>query len=141
MKEVNDVSNLIAWLYSYAFKHKIGVLQIFTKPEYSSLSDKSKRLIIININWKNKKELPFIIGHEIGHILAGESGLSNYCGTPLTPNERRADLFSLSLIFEYASNQYDSFDEPIQFIEQYGIPYRMLADTKALYKRSNKLVF
>lgn len=71
------MSNLISWLYSYAFKHKIGVLQIFTKPEYSSLSDKSKRLIIINVNWKNKKELPFIIGHEIGHILAGEPGLSN----------------------------------------------------------------
>ena len=127
------MSNLIAWLYNYAFKHKIGVLQIFTKPEYSSLSDKSKQLIIININWKNKKELPFIIGHEIGHILAGEPGLSNYCGTPLTPNERRADLFSLNLIFNYASKQYDCFDEPIQFIEQYGIPYRMLADTCLLY--------
>lgn len=141
MKEVNGVSNLISWLYSYAFKHKIGVLQIFTKPEYSSLSDKSKRLIIINVNWKNKKELPFIIGHEIGHILAGQPSLSNYCGTPLTPNERRADLFSLNLIFEYASNQYDSFDEPIQFIEQYGIPDRMLADTVNLYKRNRQLVF
>ncbi|WP_103751724.1 hypothetical protein [Lactobacillus panisapium] len=135
------MSNLIAWLYSYAFKHKIGVLQIFTKPEYSSLSDKSKRLIIININWKNKKELPFIIGHEIGHILAGEPGLSNYCGTPLTPNERRADLFSLSLIFEYASNQYDSFDEPFLFLQQYGIPIRMLDDACNLFKKHDDLVF
>ena len=76
MKEVKDVSDLIKWLYSYAFDHKIGVLQITTAKEYSSLADKNKRTIVINNNWKNKKELPFIIGHEIGHIMEGNPGFS-----------------------------------------------------------------
>lgn len=141
MKGVSGVSDLIAWLYSYAFKHRIGAFQLITEPEYSSLADKSKRLIIINTNWQNKKELPFIIGHEIGHIMAGDPGLSYYCGTTLTSNERRADLFSLNLIFEYAAAQFDCFEEPIQFLQQYGIPYRMLADTVNLYKRNSQLVF
>ena len=141
MKGVRDVSDLIAWLYSYAFKHRIGVFQLITKPEYSSLADKSKRLIIINTNWKNKKELPFVIGHEIGHIMAGDPGLSYYCGTTLTPNERRADLFSLNLIFDYAARQYDCFDEPGIFMSQFGIPYRMKDDTYKLFKNNKDLLF
>lgn len=135
------MSDLIKWLYSYAFDHKIGVLQITTAKEYSSLADKNKRTIVINKNWKNKKELPFIIGREIGHIMEDNPGLSYYCDTSLTPNERRADLFSLNLIFEYAMLQYDSYEEPYLFLQQYGIPIRMLDDACNLFKKHDDLVF
>lgn len=135
------MNDLIEYQFDFAFKHNIGVLQINTKKEYNSLADTSKNLIIINTNWKNKKELPFIIGHEIGHLIDGESGLSYYCGTSLTSNERHADLFSLNMIFEYACLQYDSFNEPNQFIQSYGIPIRMLDDATELFKKNKTIVF
>lgn len=135
------MNDLIEYQFDFAFKHNIGVLQINTKKEYNSLADTSKNLIIVNTNWKNKKELPFIIGHEIGHLIEGESGLSYYCGTSLTSSERHADLFSLNMIFDYACLQYDSFSEPSQFIQQYGIPIRMFDDASNLFKKHDDLVF
>lgn len=73
--------------------------------------------------------------------MSGDPGLSYYCSTTLTPNERRADLFSLNLIFDYAARQYDCFDEPGIFMSQFGIPYRMKDDTYKLFKNNNDLLF
>lgn len=135
------MSDLIKWLYSYAFDHKIGVLQITTAKEYSSLADKNKRTIVINNNWKNKKELPFIIGHEIGHLMDGDVGLSYYCGNALTSKEHHADLYSLNLIFDYATRQYDCFNEPSGFMQAYGIPVRMYDDVVNLFSKNRDLLF
>lgn len=141
MKGAKDVNDLIKYLFDFAFDHDIGVLLISTSKEYNSLADKTKKTIIINTNWKNQNELPFIIGHEIGHLMEGEPGLSFFCGTSLSSKERKADLFSLNIIFEYATLQYDSYEEPIQFIQQYGIPDRMLNDAFRLFKKNDDLVF
>lgn len=141
MKGAKGVNDLIQYLFNFAFDHNIGVLLLSTSKEYNSLADKTKKTIIINTNWKNQNELPFIIGHEIGHLMEGEPGLSYFCGTSLNSKERKADLFSLNIIFEYATLQYDTYEEPIQFIQQYGIPYRMLNDAFRLFKKNDDLVF
>lgn len=141
MKGAKGVNDLIQYLFNFAFDHNIGVLLLSTSKEYNSLADKTKKTIIINTNWKNQNEIPFIIGHEIGHLMDGEPCLSYFCGTSLSSKERTADLFSLNIIFEYATLQYDSFEEPIQFIQQYGIPNRMLDDAYRLFKKNNDLVF
>lgn len=54
---------------------------------------------------------------------------SFYCAKPLSSEEHKADLYSLNIIYDYAAEQFDTFEEPIQFIQQYGIPFRMLDDT------------
>ncbi|WEV51637.1 hypothetical protein OZX69_02790 [Lactobacillus sp. ESL0731] len=135
------MNDLIQYLLNFALDQGFSVAQICEAEEYRSLADKSKKLIIINTNWRNKAELPFIIGHEIGHLVDGDLGISSYCGTTLTSKERHADLYSLNLIFDYATNQYDCYQEPGQFMQAYGIPTRMYDDVVKLFRNNDDLFF
>ena len=132
---------LIKYLLKYAFDHGISCALILREQSYQSVALPDKKLIVINQNSKNKFELPFIIGHEIGHIMNGNVNGAFYCGKPVNSEERLADLYSLNLIYGYASNQFDNFEEPVQFIQQYGIPDRMLDDAYRLFEKNNDLVF
>ncbi|MCX0291014.1 hypothetical protein NX781_04240 [Lactobacillus kullabergensis] len=135
------MEDLIKYLLKYAFDHGISCALIRREQAYQSVALPDKKLIVINQNSKNKFELPFIIGHEIGHIMNGNVNGAFYCGKPVNSEERLADLYSLNLIYGYASNQFDTFEEPIQFIQQYGIPDRMLDDAYRLFKKNDDLVF
>ena len=135
------MEDLVKYLLKYAFDHGISCALIRREQTYQSVALPDKKLIVINQNCKNKFELPFIIGHEIGHIINGDVNGAFYCGKPINSEERLADLYSLNLIYGYASNQFDTFEEPIQFIQQYGIPDRMLDDAYRLFKKNDDLVF
>ena len=135
------MEDLVKYLLKYAFDHGISCALIRREQTYQSVALPDKKLIVINQNSKNKFELPFIIGHEIGHIMNGNVNGAFYCGKPVNSEERLADLYSLNLIYGYASNQFDNFEEPVQFIEQYGIPDRMLDDAYRLFKKNDDLVF
>ena len=135
------MEDLIKYLLKYAFDHGISCALIRREQSYQSVALPDKKLIVINQNSKNKFELPFIIGHEIGHIMNGNVNGAFYCGKPVNSEERLADLYSLNLIYGYASNQFDNFEEPVQFIYEYGIPIRMLNDTVELYKKKSNLCF
>ena len=135
------MEDLLKYLLKYAFDHGISCALIRREQSYQSVALPDKKLIVINQNSKNKFELPFIIGHEIGHIMNGDVNGVFYCGKSINSEERLADLYSLNLIYGYASNQFDTFEEPIQFIYEYGIPIRMLNDTVELYKKKSNLCF
>ena len=135
------MEDLVKYLLKYAFDHGISCALIRREQSYQSVALPDKKLIVINQNCKNKFELPFIIGHEIGHIMNGNVNGAFYCGKPVNSEERLADLYSLNLIYGYASNQFDNFEEPVQFIQQYGIPDRMLDDAYRLFEKNNDLVF
>lgn len=135
------MEDLVKYLLKYAFDHGISCALIRREQSYQSVALPDKKLIVINQNSKNKFELPFIIGHEIGHIMNGNVNGAFYCGKPVNSEERLADLYSLNLIYGYASNQFDNFEEPVQFIYEYGIPIRMLNDTVELYKKKSNLCF
>ncbi|KJY56708.1 hypothetical protein [Lactobacillus melliventris] len=135
------MEDLVKYLLKYAFDHGISCALIRREQTYQSVALPDKKLIVINQNSKNKFELPFIIGHEIGHIMNGNVNGAFYCGKSINSEERLADLYSLNLIYGYASNQFDTFEEPIQFIYEYGIPIRMLNDTIELYKKKSNLYF
>ena len=135
------MEDLIKYLLKYAFDHGISCALIRREQSYQSVALPDKKLIVINQNSKKKFELPFIIGHEIGHIINGDVNGAFYCGKPVNSEERLDDLYSLNLIYGYASNQFDTFEEPVQFIQQYGIPDRMLDDAYRLFEKNNDLVF
>lgn len=60
---------------------------------------------------------------------------------PINSEERLVDLYSLNQIYDYTSNQYDCFEEPIQSVQQYGIPIRMLDDACKLFNKNDDLIF
>ena len=135
------MEDLLKYLLKYAFDHGISCALIRREQSYQSVALPDKKLIVINQNSKNKFELPFIIGHEIGHIMNGNVNGAFYCGKPVNSEERKADLYSLNLIYKYASSQFETFDEPGIFMEQFGIPYRMKGDVYRLFKENDDLVF
>ncbi|RMC55031.1 hypothetical protein [Lactobacillus sp. ESL0261] len=135
------MEDLIKYLLKYAFDHGISCALILREQSYQSVALPDKKLIVINQNSKNKFELPFIIGHEIGHIMNGNVNGAFYCGKPVNSEERKADLYSLNLIYKYASSQFETFDEPGIFMEQFGIPYRIKGDVYRLFKENDDLVF
>lgn len=135
------MENLIKYLLNYAFDHGISyTLLDNVKNTDPSVTLTDMNRMIINLNWKNREELPFIIGHEIGHLANGDSGKFYYRNFN-TPVEHQADLYSLNIIFNYASKQFCSFDEPGIFMSQFGIPYRMKDDTYKLFKNNKDLLF
>ena len=135
------MDDLITYLLQFAFDNGVSCALIWKNEDYQSVALPEKDLIVINQNCRNKEELPFIIGHEIGHIMNEDANAAFYCGKPINSKERLADLYSLNLIYDYASNQFDTFEEPVQFMQQYGIPIRMLDDATELYKKKSTLCF
>lgn len=136
----NDLAN---YLLDYAAKNKIKHYIIPGEPRDISFSYKKNRTIIINSNWYSPKEIPFIIGHEIGHVMLHDGPGINFCDYFNGENseEKAADNYSLSLIYHYASNADSSFKEPGDFMNAYGIPYRIEDSVKELFKRNNNLSF
>lgn len=70
------MDDVINYLLNFAMKNKIGFVWTSLLASYtSSAADCKNRKIVINGNWHNKKELPFIIAHEISHILNKDMGI------------------------------------------------------------------
>ena len=94
---------LIEYLLNYAFKHGLSYILVRGEPYDPALSFKHKHKMIINTNWHNSNELPFIIGHEIGHLMLGDSGIAYWPSfSGQNSEEEEADLFSLKIIYDYS---------------------------------------
>lgn len=132
------MNDLIEYLLNYAFDHGIGYKLVRADPYDPSLSLKKHNLMVINLNWHNQSELPFIIGHEIGHFILGDKGVLYYSSfSGQNSEEKSADLYSLNLLYNYACIRGQYFEEPGQFLSAYGIPFRMTDATKELFKRND----
>lgn len=132
------MNDLIEYLLNYAFDHGIGYKLVHADPYDPSLSLKKHNLMVINLNWHNQSELPFIIGHEIGHFILGDKGIlyySSFAGQ--NSEEKSADLYSLNLLYDYACCRGQYFEEPGQFLSAYGIPTRMAEAAKNLFDRND----
>ena len=131
------MNDLIEYLLNYAFDHEIGYKLVRADPYDPSLSLKKHNLMVINLNWHNQSELPFIIGHEIGHFILGDEGILYYSSfSGQNSEEKSADLYSLNLLYDYACSRGQYFEEPGLFVSAYGIPSRMLEAVKELFNRN-----
>lgn len=128
--------NLINYLLNYAFENDIGYVLYQSSPRYPSLAWKEKREIGINTNWFNQAEVPFTIGHEIGHIMIGGPNIQQICciayGAKIA-EETPADIYSLHLLYKYSCAQGDNFYDPLSFVKAYGIPSRMIKDAYKMF--------
>ncbi|WP_297816697.1 ImmA/IrrE family metallo-endopeptidase [uncultured Lactobacillus sp.] len=131
----NSKNDLITYLLNYAMKHGFSYTLVKADPRNPSVSFKDSKRMFINTNWINKDEIPFTIAHEIGHLMLGDQGImyfSSFAGQ--NSEEKPADDFGLKLIYDYSCKMGDGFTEPIDFIQNYGIPHRMLNSAIKLFK-------
>lgn len=133
---------VIRYLLNYAFDRGYSYRLLKVDPYYPALSFKERKYFAVNTNWHDPNEVPFIIGHEIGHLELGEQGVmyyTSYAGK--NSEEKQADAYSLKLLYEYALARGHHFREPYQFLQVYGIPLRMLAAAKKLFEAENNESF
>lgn len=117
-------NNVIKWLMNYALDHQIGITFSYAAenddpseafPEYSTA--------VINANYKNIDEIPFITAHEIGHLMLGHSK-KKYYASPANKirMEREANEYSLDLLTEYCDLNEIYFYNAYAFAEAFGVP-------------------
>lgn len=103
------MTSLINGLLRFAFDHDVGyVLTRDLQPTTPSMADCESRIIVINLDWHNPKELPLMIAHEIGHVLNDDSGVLYYA-TPASHSniEDNADNAGLRILLPiYFKNFY-----------------------------------
>ena len=123
-QKVEARNEVIKWLMNYALDHQFGVTFSYTTedddpseafPEYSTA--------VINANWKNIDEIPFIIGHELGHLVLGHKR-KEFDESPVKRirMEKSANEYSLYLLTEYCDDMDFYFDNKYVFAETFGIP-------------------
>lgn len=117
------MNELIEYLLNYTFDHGIGYKLVHADPYDPSLSLKKHNLIVINLNWHNKSELPFIIGHELGHLILGHKR-EEFDESPAKRirMEKEANEFSLNLLTEYCDLHEICFYNKYSFAHAFGIP-------------------
>lgn len=117
------MDNVLKYLLNYALENKIGFITIpNAEPDWIPVAIPEKRLILVNMQWHNKKELPFMVAHELGHIM-NEQPCSQYSSnTLLLKAERAADNFAIGLLIKYCQEDNISFNDPYNFMEQFAIP-------------------
>ncbi|GAA3626593.1 hypothetical protein GCM10022297_01450 [Lactobacillus hamsteri] len=123
-QKIKARNRVIRWLMNYGLDHQFGVTFSYTAedddpsesfPEYSTA--------VINANWKNIDEIPFIIGHELGHLILGHSR-KDFDQSPAKRirMERKANEFSLFLLTEYCDIHDIYFYNWLTFAQSFGIP-------------------
>lgn len=129
------INDLIKCMLNYALDAHIGFELVNLEPDMQSFTIKNHSLIIINLNWHNKKEIPFQIAHEISHIINSDNIVlykSKSCKYKLS-YEHNADLKALNILIpiylskiEYTSNNI------YPLMNQLSIPSRLTNDAKQI---------
>lgn len=113
------MNNLIQWLINFSYDHSIGI-EATRKldPDTPSQSYVANRVVVINMNWHNPVEIPFIYAHEIGHVLC-----DHLVDSP--KNEIEANKTAIRLLIKYCWENNINISNPIRFCEEFGIPLRL----------------
>ncbi|AQW21762.1 hypothetical protein PL11_007470 [Lentilactobacillus curieae] len=132
------MDELINYLCNYAYKHHIGFILSSDRmrSDYVPTSSYLMKLVIINMNWDPKTQIPFQFAHEMGHIINGDSDVVTVSTTTIR-EENSADKFAIDLLIEYAKlNEIPTYNA-VKFTELFGIPTRLEGlvgnELKALY--------
>ena len=121
------MDNLIAWLLNFAWDHGIGyVLTRELSPATPSCVSPVENTIIINMNWRNQKELPFQIAHEIAHCLNHDVGICYYTTSMKIKTERAANLKAIQILQHYCVLNDIDYCNYVSFAERFGVPLNVI---------------
>lgn len=119
--------DLINWLINYCYDHKIGVCLTNELPD--SVGGKSyiapANLVVVNNQWHDQTEIPFIFAHEIGHIFTGIPCFYHSSTANTSKQESEANVFAINLLKEYCESHDISFDNYYSFAQTFCIPRKV----------------
>lgn len=117
------MDDLLTKLLNYSMENRIGFNIEPLSPETPPLVDTGRRVMILNSNWRNQKELSMQVAHEIGHVINGDVGTLHYSPCSDSSAEAGANRYAIKLlVFMYFENidQEDANEE--QFMDELAIP-------------------
>ncbi|QFR22976.1 ImmA/IrrE family metallo-endopeptidase [Schleiferilactobacillus harbinensis] len=78
----DEYQELFSDVLNYAQMHGVGyILTDELQPDTPSQSKPASKMMLINLNWHDQKQLPFVAAHECGHILDGDQPSALYFTT------------------------------------------------------------
>lgn len=115
----------ISSLFGYAYDCGIGVEAGCYDPDWIPLAIPSQKLIVINLNWGRKREIPLTIAHETSHVLAGGADFATYTRTSTDPAEAAANKGALQILVNLFVDGYADVENFAlsNFMEHFMIPY------------------
>jgi len=118
------MDKILTYFLNYAFDHGFSFTYTnLMSLDAPSLSRSSTHEIVINTNISNEHELPFIMAHEISHLLNHDVGVLYYSTTASRSKiEQSANSRAVDLLLEYAHETDTYTGNYVQFMEQFGIP-------------------
>lgn len=129
----SNYDRLMRYLMNYAFDHHIGIEFTYKLPPYApSVSyNEPGRLIIMNSRWPFPTHTPFLLAHEIEHVLHEEESYFNLNDITNRKGEAQENFFAIKLLQQYCIENEFHFTSIYQFARSFAIPkecYYLLAD-------------
>lgn len=121
-----NYDRLLRYLMNYAmFEYHIGVEFTNRLPVYApSVSyNEPGKLIIMNANWYHPIEIPFLLAHEIGHVLYEDQQYYNLNDQTVNHGEADANIFAINLLRKYCDDNEFHFDSYYKFAKAFCIPH------------------
>lgn len=120
-----NYDKLMTYLMNYAmFEHSIGVE--FTDklpPSAPPISyNKPGKLIIMNAKWIYPVQIPFLLAHEIGHVLHENACFYHISSLTVNKGEANENLFAIKLLQKYCVENEIYFDTWYHFAKCFGVP-------------------
>ena len=121
---MNDV---LSWLYDYCSQNDIMIQHInYLGSHAPSMAYTYPRLITFNDSWYNDDEKPFMLAHEIGHVMCGTTICYDTQNHKLSISknecEHDANIFAIKLFKKYCAENGIHYDNAVQFAEAFAIP-------------------
>ncbi|CUS26103.1 hypothetical protein FC70_GL000501 [Paucilactobacillus oligofermentans DSM 15707 = LMG 22743] len=112
------------YLYNYAFDRGIAItITDLMELDAPSVSIGRSKAIVINTNVSNKKELPFMVAHEISHQINNDVGVLYYTtGSSRSKIEVSANNKAIDILIDCSvKNGFEQINA-VKFMEEFGIP-------------------
>lgn len=129
------MDSVLKWLMNYCYDHDIGVVYCNDLPSTApSDSYCNPKLVIFNDNFQNESEKPFMLAHEIGHVIKGSSDFYKTSFLGKEKSEYSANKFAIELLYEYCFENDIWFETTFEFAKAFGVPnkYYYLLETAAI---------
>lgn len=120
-----NYDKLMTYLMNYAmFEHKIGVEFTDKLPPFAPPISYNKpgKLIIMNAKWLYPMQIPFLLAHEIGHVLHENEKFYHLSSINTAKGEASENLFAIKLLQEYCIENEMHFADCYKFAKCFGIP-------------------
>lgn len=117
------MDDLLTKLLNYGMENGIGFNIEPLKPETPPLVDTERRVMVLNSNWRNQKELSMQVAHEIGHVMNGDVGTLHYSPCSDSSAEAGANRYAIKLLVPMYFDDIDQEDaNEDRFMKDLAIP-------------------